>query len=492
VFTGDAPPPNLKIPLGRASSSLVLDVRADAIRALYNQVIARTLTPKDLPSLPDLLTDEATAKALCALPAQKNQLGDDTSADERRQAACASGSKPGGANAGGISGALGDLTQSGCVLGDESAIAAMEKRLQAMDQCIEEQFGGQPSAGICDSDFCKGLVGGFSSALIILVIDKGFDVIRDNLKADSDYRNAVNRADAAGRAEINAMNAASKADERENSAERDYNIAHDKADQARLEAASAYASGDDAQIQAASEALQRAEATEKAAKETLDKAKENQQAANEKVDDAAAKAAKAQEDADAKKPEGGLEPGDAFKSPACKAALGGLTDIELRYRLGKDWANWKSGLKRVSNWNPEGASPYDSLTTPLCGGDDATIGTPQVACKVALECKISTLPDASCGCGGTPTDASRLLQTLAADACSKAHCEDPSAQARGGGIVCTCQSTVGGSAGTGRSGPVGPRPSPAVIDTLFSSSQRPSENPTVDVARTLFDGYSRR
>ena len=495
VFTGGLMPPNLKTPLGRASSYLVLNVRSDAMRALYNRAIARASASTDLRSLPDLLTDTTTANAFCALPAQKNQLGVIASADAKRQASCSASGMPGGAGTNGVSGALGDLTDSGCVLGDKNAAAALEQRLQAIDQCMNEQFGGGDPAAFGPG---VAILVAVAAGLIVLAADKAYNALLDDYKATKEFTRAVGELTNAVDKYTKAVAEVVSATDDVIAARKGVETAQQNTEQARQAAREAAVTGTAEEARAAAEALDKAKQDEQAAKDKLAEAQKNLGDAKKTAKDAEDKAVKAADNAEAKKPSGGLDPSDAFKSPACQAALGVPTDRVLRDRLGNDWKDWTSHLKRVSNPNPEGPSPYDSLTTPLCGGDQATIGTPQVACKVAVECNMTAMPDASCGCSGTPTDSSRLVQTASALACRNFYCQDPSAptaRASGRGVVCSCESAAGGDGGSGAGprGPVDPRPSPVVIDTLFTPSTRASSaNPSVDVVRSLFDGYSRR
>lgn len=480
-YASATPHPNILIPFTVRSSPLALDVRGDAMRVLFEQMLAQTLAQDAVRSLLDLLSSATTRDALCTLPPQRDQFGNEAPADQSRQENCQANSQPGESGSGTVSGTLGDLSGSGCMLGKVQDFIDTFNRLRAMDACLNSIGVADPRARYSDG----GIISGAITAAVILVAEYVYVEWRDRQKEISD---AAKVAIAENRAASSALQDFYDARADFDDAQRAYDDAARDVVRREEELDAARQSGDQKQIDKAEKALAEAKAeADKKKKELEDKLKAKDEA-DKKAKQAEDKAKQAKDDYDDKVKKSGLEPGDAFSTPACREAMGDPNNRLLRDKLAHDWTDWKSRLRRVSRPNPAtDDNPFQALALPVCGADLPTTNTPQQRCNSPVLCT-DGWPDSSCGCRGAASDETRLIRSMSIRACSAVRCSNdgttsPSLRGGGTGTMCQCEPVDRPLT------PVSPRPPPTVVATFFGTKTAlatPANESSMAVVRSLF------
>jgi hypothetical protein len=510
-FWSAATPPNMRIPLGRVSSPLVLDIRADAARTLLQQLALLNRGSKDVQTIIDLLDENGVQGALCppSLPTQQDQDDELSAADKSRTANCDAHGSAGAIDGGTVKGSLGDLTLSGCLQLPPTAIATLTARLQAMDKCLDKVIPQRQNVELTATQV------GIALGIVGIVVTVGGLVYQS---MDQTKRDAVAQIVADGAAVIDAHKELNKLSIAETAAQDVANIAKNAVSTAEANLTKAKNNETSAAANGDGQDQANAHIDTVAAQAALDAAKVNLAEAQTKADAAKTLADNAKKEVmqttrtlvdDTQKLKGDLSPDDPFNSPDCREAFGYFADRATREKLGKDWQDWKSRLGRVSNPSPEssgsppaGESPYDALELAMCGADDATSNNRAAGCKMPVDCVQETMPDENCGCKGTPTDQARLFANIAAAACSNVHCADTArsdavssdssggtgASAVGRGMVCACVETNK----EGNMPPSRP-PIPSIVATLFGNGKTPAigaDTPSAHVLGMLFKDLS--
>src|SRR5215472_14500246 len=484
-------PSGTPVPLGLDRSYVVLDVRADAMRAFVHGLF-------DYPTafgLGDVFGRVKTKKDECGLPAQPGNPGAPISpapaspsetptlaalaADQQRQDDCA---KFGGSQKG-IAGQLGDVASAACLNLDnfkENDEYTPQEQAADLEQCMNDITDMQ-SNPLADglgptvvgevmkflaagaSDAAKAVlkaaleVGkkGAEEALTRAIDDYYKQKAEERARADRDKQAAIDRDTAATSAMLNlidAQRAADAADQAYKDAQAATNQAQarlsDKVDEQTMDRYKREASQ-------AEERERHAADDSKAAHDRLDKAK---QEADKAV--AAVQANKASEPRD--------ETGKL--SAACSRLITGgkniANPVDMR-RLPADWGTLSGRLRNKINPNPEAdprASAADALGWPQCGVDRGTLADGRLDCGKVTLCTDPSGTSGECACNPDRNHSQSEIQKLAARtailACSTLNCPEGT-NPTSHGVVCACDAK-------GSAEPVPPRPSPEAIGATFA------------------------
>jgi hypothetical protein len=488
-YRDTVPAPNLKVPIARGVGYLAIDVSPRVARL----IAAHELLPKqpngDVRSLLEVLGDPRLQGEICSLPLERDQNGTIPADEIERENNCADhgfAGRPGGGTAGE---ALGGMLDSGCNLSAPDDLAAEKERLAAMDQCMKERRRPDgPGPDVTLGPVGIAIVAGIAGGLVVLTFDKAFDVAydayKDSAKADSKYEEERKEAEAALADHDKAIDEHGDAVAKEHYAKEALDEANAAVEKAREEAVDAAIHGTDKEFEEAQEALEKAKQEQKQAQDEYNNAKAEQERKEKELNEKRQKAAEEAAEAEEERPKETREE-DAFNSAACREAIGDPTDRLLEERLGADWTDWRTRLKRVSYPEPDDLGPYEALNLPVCGMDGPTVHSDAAACRMPVHCPDGQ-PDAQCECGGAVPPSSIAVARMLNGACANVLCEDGSAPSVSPhGIVCECSRPEGEEDGDL------PVPKP-VVDALFGTSdQAVNQNPTVLVVRSLFDGQSR-
>jgi hypothetical protein len=485
------PGPNFLVPITNATSVLALDVRAAAARALVQYLLERAQRGEDPQTLIGSLNDPKAGDLLCSIQQAVTPQGNIPPEEADRKANCDDHGKPGKGGSSTVSAGLGNLASGGCALTNAEEFHKEAARIAAMEQCVADVSAvrGNPIA-------LTGLEEAIIGGLIVLGVE--YFVVQP-LQASRARSEALSKAAAGVTAEARKLdrlvNEHQAIQDKINTAQDDINrseiaVRDAKDDVADKEqrARDAANNGTQEEARRAAEALRQSKAglaqrelEKKNAEERLRAARAEQKAKQEEIDKQAQKTA----DKVDQIPNGGLDPSDAFrKSHACQEAFGfGLNERLLRQRLGETWTEHKSGLKRVGNWDPNQATPFDALGVSQCGLDTVTTETGPERCSSLVICGFGITRNDQCGCGGPPSDTTRFLQSLKGKACTKTTCAVATAKATTRGIFCDCSSGE----------PMdGPRPlRPVVVDTMMGTLGSVDMYPgaiAIPVVRSILDG----
>jgi hypothetical protein len=495
-FRADQVISGVPVPLGRDSSYLVLDTRADAMRGFAHDLFDDPMAF----GLSDVLGREKAKKDECSLPAQPGNPGAPAqpapaslsetptlaalAADQQRQDNCANF---GGSNKG-VAGQLGDVAGAACLNLDnfkQNDEYTPQERSADLEQCMNDianmqtnpvadgqwgQFASEVAkffaAGA--SDDAKGAIKAVAQAVLDTatetakeyakrLVNDYFDQKKEErARADRDKQAAIDRETNAMSALLNlaaAQQAAAAADQaysdakaetnRANAALGDQGLSQEEKDRRQTEA------------NQAQERERRAADDSKAAHDRLDKA---QQDADKAI--AAVEANKSSEPHD----ETGMS------SPACSRIITGGKDItnpvDMR-RLPADWGTLSGRLRNKINPNPESdphASAADALGWPQCGVDPGTLADGRPDCSKVTLCTDPSSAGGECACSADRNRSQSEMQKLAARtaifACSTLTCPEGT-NPTFHGSVCACDAKGGGE-------PVPPRPSPEAIGATFA------------------------
>ena len=484
------PPPNLRIPLGRVSSHLVLDVRPDAIGVLVDQLTQMSQASQELQSMMELIDARQTRDALCELPPLPNQSGETSAVDTARLENC--GAADGSSGSSGdstVERALGRLLSGGCNLMTDDEVATWVARIEAMDDCFEQRNGGRPLP--TEGATTKAKVGKVAWEIVKAILEEvaGGEIgeeIDKPAEARTEHEKAVNEAALQERLADNATEYRQEIEGLRNAAQKMLDIAKETLRDAQNAARDPQAT--DAERNAAKNAVRQAEDQVKRWQSDLDKRNEELREATKEEQDAKAREKAARGEAERTNPDKELSPDDPFND-ACKEVMGDLDERAISERLGKDWTKWnetRGQLPHVWDPAPDDLQPYDALRLPFCGSDEVTLSNLPEKCSIPVDCFEGT-PDESCRCEGTPTDEARLVASIAVNACSEHRCQDGTTGGVGQGLVCVC----------GQQPSEGylklPRPTPTVIAALFEKGNAapPEENfTTFGLVRSLYQDLS--
>jgi hypothetical protein len=487
-------PSGIPVPLGLDRSYVVLDVRADAMRAFVHDLF-------DDPTafgLGDVFGRVKTKKDECGLPAQPGNPGAPASpapaspsetptlaalaADQQRQDDCA---KFGGSQKG-IAGQLGDVASAACLNLDnfnQNDEYTPQEQAADLEQCMNDITDTQTNplgdglgwggvvgevakfAAAGASDAAKEVlkaaleVGkkGAEEALTRAIDDYYKQKAEERVRADRDKQAAIDRDTAATSAMLNLIDAQRAAD----AADQAYRAAQAATDNAIKAKADQGLNEDEKRqrqdaLDQARERERRAADDSKAAHDRLDKAK---QEADKAV--AAVEANKASEPRD--------ETGKL--SAACSRLITGGKNIsnpvDMR-RLPADWGTLSGRLRNKINPNPESdprAGAADAFGWPQCGVDRGTLADGRLDCGKVTLCTDPSSPGGECACNPDRNHLQSEIQKLAARtailACSTLNCPQGTTPTSHG-AVCACDP---GSDGTPANPP---RPSPEAIGATFA------------------------
>jgi hypothetical protein len=491
------------VPIGRVQTRLVIDVRADAARAL---VLDLMKNPSYM-LLDDLLGLAVVQEDICSLAPAKGSidvLDELKRVDEKRQKAClGGGGKPGG----GAPGATAAITATSCLdmslddfrMDDEYTT---DERTADLEQCLEDTMGTGNGNSLANgaTTFIGWLLGKDPKSQPLWEAAKGVGGLAGDLSKT--FLNAyiaertVDRANAREdeKAFIDAMIKVAKAVAALDAAERNLDDAQRRYDAAennyqdrvteRNNATTALGAPGAMGGVPTDEEQRYREQRVADAQSDLNKAEERRNKAEQDLKDAntaknkalaeagAAKGEAAQFEANKKRQSPQDSPFEPdFHSPACNRLATGGKDInnpvDIR-RLPKDWAEVTSRLPRVSNPNPlaDPPSPSDSFGLSACGDDLTTRTRAAKNCSALVLC---TDEMEQCGCSISAQEAEAraqfLLDAQSALACISAICADGSTGVAHG-LVCSCESGA-------QSTDVPPRPLPihsGLIEVMFMSS----------------------
>jgi hypothetical protein len=475
----DDHPANIKIPFGRSSTRMVLDVRAEAMQILLEQTVGFPGT--GIPTIEELLNGKPTTDALCALPVQKDQNGNIPPVEQEREENCTSSGKPGGS--GGAGGALGGgIAESGCMNAHVQELQQMIQQVRDMEECMEDAFQGTkvPAfgwvpvgaaiiAGIAAIDAAQSLVQTYYVEPKLEAVDRYGEAVKR-------YGEAVDRAVAADKAADEAERDLAAAESAERNAESELKEAQDAERNAQT----------DAQRQAVEAKRKEAEKAERDAETARKEAEAKAKEKRKEAEDAQKKAEDEGKKAEATRPQDSFTGEEGRTSEACKRAMGGrdLADPNRPLRGGMDklnenWKELKSRWDRVSYPTPDSDNPFITLDHPFCGLDSATTEGASSSCQVPVLCTEEYQPNTSCGCSKS-TGGHKPLQQLQCMAMRCANDTVPTAV----GPVCSC-----GSTGTNPPDVVftPPKPRPVVIDVFFATPAQES----IDPARVMVNRMMR-
>lgn len=537
------PGPNFLIPITSATSSLVIDVRLEAARAIVQAMIEQASRGGDLRTLVGTLADQETKNKLCSIENASTSQGDIAPGDAERQRNCSTYGSSGKDVGSTVSAALGDLAAGGCTLSTAQDMLMQIARVGAMEQCISEVTSstGNPlgaavrpagpndywktlfppvapnpvgilppliawasaeGAGWIGKEFWKSVwANTFSAALWAYIFAHNSDGQGAGGQPTAGGGQPSTAGSAGGGAAGSAVGGDPPAGGRSTpgadgpirlppitinpgipgSTGADFDLATNE----MVAALAGLIKANDDLEKAQKKARDAITPEEKdAAKDEVDKANDAVKEAERNAEDKIKKAHEAAKKVVKAAPKDTLDPSDAFNSAACQASFGhGLTDRLLRARLGKDWTDYKSRLKRVGNWSPDQTTPFDALGVRACGLDSVTLNTDAQKCRSIETCAFGQTRDSQCGCSGAPSNTAKLLQNLRSNACVATTCDSPQAKATMRGIVCDCSPAQ----------PVeqsGPLP-PVIVDTMmgtFGTTAAYPASEAIPVVRSLFDG----
>jgi hypothetical protein len=484
------------VPLGRVTTPISLDVRADAMRAALEELLPQ-IGNGLLPTIDELLGQVGTRNRLCQLPTPGMAEVHGNLAGERiRRSNCSSMKAPGGVSSSAFSGGLGPLAKTACVnpLPVESVRAAAFLRdVQACKQSLETPLpdptgpsgrpappeGANPATVVAAAELGVELLARTSSATSAAYRET-IRVAADLYKYNTERQDRLAREyDDAVQKQATAEAEKRIADRAAESAQKDY----DKAEKAVHVATSELTKAQEAEARtrqdSSATAAQRAEAARRTqeAKTKLTNANADKETAKKKLDkakddkdraDANKKAADKKADR-AGKAAGVKMPDDQFSSspmdPACARVLlmGGTVDPRTYTLLtGKvDTERLREELDIiVINPAPDSPEPLQlALDFPVCGFDPATQNAPRRQC-LPVDCDPNYYVTDTCSCGEPNFAISpEAITHMAASACSKViRCADgqqPVIQ----GMVCSCAESPLPS-----SSPVTPAPPEKLLD----------------------------
>lgn len=481
--------PNFLVPMTSASSFLALDLRPDAVRAILDVILARSSRGRYSGGLLDVLSGADSQKALCNLPAMTMPDGSTAPPDANRKANCDSTGAAGGTGGGTVPNAVGDLAAGGCLLASPGELEQMAERLENMQQCMAEMIDnpGNP--------FGVGWASAVTSAVFIGVIlyeyEYGYRIPLAAAAAEREKFNTEVKTAANAKANVGkTADAATTAENKVSAKTNELKEATQRADELKAaweQLADAGVDPNSAEWQSAKINYELAESVRSRVEGELKTATEERDAAKTAAEAAKTLAAKLAAELAAKpKPEGSsLDPGDAYKSAHCDKAFGGVTERLKRERIGADWSEWTSRLRRVGRWSSDQTTPYDSLGLQVCGLDSTTNQTAHAKCPAPVLCTEGS-PDATCGCKGPPGLMTRLLEKMTVTSCSKTRCDGSAATATARGLVCDCSDAKPDDVD-----PSSPLPIPSIINDMMgtlNSSAATTRPETAAAVRSVFDG----
>lgn len=497
--------PGFLVPVGRVSTRLVIDMRADMVRAAFLRFLNQ---PNGLSNLDELFAykylrdDACQLKPLDGLPTTLSP--DAVLADTKRQNDCSNGALGEKASdmlmATAVSSCL-NISPDAYKDTDQYTIAEMSADIE---QCLSDMSNGEIGNPLAEGPtFFEKLLSRLTSPANTLIetaraagswagrmVEKVLDYYLEKMKEERKQASADRKA--LIDAEVDAVKAGVKmesATERREHANRDLKRAIDDVNDAegavsgaernyegvRIQHNLGLASDED--LKAANDKLDyergrlgQAETRREEAKEKLRNAEEAERGA--RADYMAAEKKyfelKKSQDQDDRSEYAEL-------SPACSRLITNGKDFDDPVdieKLPENWASLESRLKKHINPNPETAiDPHasDALGLPACGADTATLRGAAVDCNKPVHC---TDPSEQCGCSkdalASEADLHAFLNKSQELKCAMtARCPNGT-MGQAQGIVCTCVSPSSGG-----ETPPKPRPMPIskpIIEALFLST----------------------
>lgn len=511
-YSSSGVPINIKVPIMRINSYMALDLRADALRVLFDQYL-RAIDLGNLIDLVGLVESVDNRKAMCNTPDLYDQNGEPLQSDVEKRENCNKRKEPGGEGDGVIKRGLGNLADIGCMLVSEQERKAVIAKLEAVHKCLSkaDEVGNLPVLipvlmGRV-ATFAAGVVAGLAANYIYESL---------GLSPNSETQRAEREAQQATR-EMQVEVA--KQDTRINEISTDIsnlqtdldNLKNDQLPAARTDIINATTPEDRAKAEAvAQEILNKIKEKE----DKLAKLKADKEAAEKKKQEAIKKAETANEKAN-KGDKPGIPVNEQRKlSKECTKALFGKHADQIDPRLFLDtltnirnYLNWRIGFSSMPN--PDAPTPFGALEVPICGLDEQTTNNNAEGCNLPVLC-VDSVPDANCSCTGKRKGIAQLSASLSVLACTSTRCADDRQQRNGAaaldgggnntvdntqsgalvpvavGHICICTETKAGAVPIPKPVP----PTAVTIDTLFGdiplSLEKIQTNPSEAVSRLLF------
>ncbi len=492
-FLSPVTPPNMFVPLGRISSILVLNVRADAIRTLL-----QSLAGSGLRSLMDLLDSDAAKSALCDQSPLKNQSGNTSQADIRKQENCDDHGSAGSKNEGTARGTLGRFLGSGCNLMTLSDLERLATMMRVREECFAKQEGREPIPNVAAGAavVIPIVIAGVVAAVTVAKFVREWmrDSSQDKQQAAKEYGNAVKEA-ANAKAEVAGLEAKSKELESKINSLGTQIVANNIGiAAAQQDYRNAQANNDPAGMDAAKNKENGLKEENKELKDEKQKLEKEKRETDAKLKTAQVKEKNAAEDAEGKKP--GFSDPEGYGKPS-QACMDAASELH-RQIVVKNWSGWSLPKRRpldpVINPAPD-SQPLDALGMQTCGADFQTLNKDPEKCNSVVECAGPLLlPDPDCGCEGHPGGEAQLAAKMATYACASVNC-GPDSQAVAQGMVCVCGGAGEGGGTEPDEQPMPPRPLPitdvSVIAAVFGNGKAKitaEASPIFTDVRSIFEG----
>lgn len=481
-------PLNVLEPLGRASTRMVLNTRADTA----GMMLSTLLENPELLDMDDLLSNKGLQQDICdELGGKSAELASEAlmENDGRMQQACEEIAGGGGGQAGALAGGMSgdaclniDLSGARNTFGDNEDGYGMDDQAADMAACVDGMFPGG-TARVSGQNFALGPaipvilkiiseLGGDekeTGGLLEIAVKEGAGTARDlaniaakayvdHLSKQADHQLQMEKAsnklgqDIAGLgAEISNLDGQigdlnskiNKVQSQLNQFEgKDFRTLPDGTITNKSDSGTTKED-----LEKEKSDLQKQRDEKQGERDEKQKQKEIKEAIKEQVDEQ-------------KKNGNNLEP---FSNEACeRAMLGGKTFAEAK--LGDDWTSWEKRLEPVVNPDPTGPvpgdEPRDGLGLPNCGQGGPSRGS---ACEQLVLCAEGQ----QCGCSGKPGESPTSEQEIAAitsqaSLCSTMQCAEGEPELRG--ATCVCQ-------GYGADDPDGmpTPPAPPVVTSMTES-----------------------
>lgn len=416
----------LLVPIDRVSTSVTVDIRADAARVIFDRMIANTIATNVGPyDLDAVLAGAQTLDDLCNLPVREGlDRGLVTSArqqqlDKFRIDMCGETGRPGGAAGGNVAGAFVNLAESACLDQPVSSSESYsyEDQLTDLSACLGTvfpEFEPGPGAGL---SIAVESVSVFLPVAILAVST----YVTARTAAEAWVRGELEEAQTAAAAAHEAVAAFSEAKAEENAAHEQYLANEELVAQAQ----EIYEQNPTEENKESLEALKAAleasraayEAAAAAAKEKEAEASEKLAAANEETQQAQNATKQAKSD------------GEFRYSDECDQLMFGQFEGSQFYEdvhetLARHDPS-KGPSDEESNWAPDSDHGVQPFGLVPCGTDPTTLDGPETgACSELTQCAAE---DLHCACTTTPPEgAEAVAQGLGDMLCGMAlGCEHP-------------------------------------------------------------------
>ena len=427
-FVVGAPNAGFIVPLGRASTSVFLDLRADAARILVERVLA---DGHMIGGLDALLDDKQTRGDLCDLEARGDSDrgvaigGFQRGLDQQRKQECEEDGAPGGAGAGGgVSGGLGNVAEGACFdpnvdFGKEDPTAMQILDLAACAESVRPDRARGPGNMTLGPVVIPWIIAnGIKVAAAVktmapVTIGAATATIGWywNWHGDQEkYEDTIS----AYHGTIRELHTAILAAEATKTA---LDLAQAALDLEQENLDNALDSGDEALIAEAQKSLDDAQKAYDAAKAAHDKAVADAQDKLDATQKAAQDVERARKDA-----EGAFGPDDPYENtPECESALNNVfdgTEYERDHSDALAEADPEKGTNPwVTRYTEDSDFGVDGLGMMPCGMDPATIHPSAAACDGLVSCPPDE-PHCACSIDTDIGEAAALFAGAADSACA--------------------------------------------------------------------------